>query len=195
MYKVFIENKLIIFQINSHLITPLKRKAIKEKIRDFLQSDGKELTIEVRGKSSFHEVFEGYKHIEAAGGLVERNNKFMFIKRHGVWDIPKGKMEYDETPEAAAVREIEEECGISAPKVKLHLTNTWHTYKQKNKKILKKTYWYWLDDNDDPMEPVPQEEEGITEVRFLGWDEIDLVESNTYASISEVIRSLKNKLK
>ena len=107
---------------------------------------------------------------------------------------PKGKMEYDETPEVAAVREIEEECGITAPKIKMHLTNTWHTYKQKNKKILKKTYWYWLDDNEIPCTPVPQEEEGITEVRFLGWDEIDMVENNTYASISAVIKSLKNKL-
>ena len=141
MYKVFIENKLIIFQINSQLSGGLKRKDIKQKIKDFLKSDANQLTIEVKGKASFHEVFDGYKHIEAAGGLVQRGDSFMFIMRNGVWDIPKGKLEPNETPEFGAIREIEEECGVIQPKIKMHLTNTWHTYKQKSRRMLKKTYW------------------------------------------------------
>src|SRR2546430_1719323 len=51
--------------------------------------------------------------IEASGGLVTNNKgEYLIIFRHGKWDLPKGKMEADETAESAAIREIQEECGI-----------------------------------------------------------------------------------
>src|SRR5437868_11884755 len=54
-----------------------------------------------------------YTLVEAAGGLVQNNREeFLLIKRLGKWDLPKGKLDYDESPEEAAIREVEEECGI-----------------------------------------------------------------------------------
>ena len=44
---------------------------------------------------SFQLFFNSYEKIEAAGCIVERKNKLLFIKRNGVWDIPKGKLESD----------------------------------------------------------------------------------------------------
>ena len=51
--------------------------------------------------------------IKAAGGLViNPNKKVLFIYRNNVWDLPKGHIEKNESTESAAVREVEEECGI-----------------------------------------------------------------------------------
>jgi 8-oxo-dGTP pyrophosphatase MutT (NUDIX family) len=44
--------------------------------------------------------------------------RFLLIKRHAMsgkieWVAPKGKIQKDETPQQAAVREVSEEVGIS----------------------------------------------------------------------------------
>jgi len=130
--------------------------------------------------------------IEAAGGLVQKNKKYLFIKRNGKWDIPKGKLEKGEDVKTAAVREIEEECGLDQPAINRHLINTWHTYKIKDKNILKKTYWFLLTAKDDDQELVPQQEEGITEVKYLSLDNLEEVKNNTFTSILEVINTITN---
>ena len=161
MYKVFIENEVKTFQLNSE----------KELLREF----------------------EGYKFIEAAGGLVERDGGYLFILRHGIWDIPKGKLEKGEAVEIAAVREIEEECGLVAPRIKDHLLDTWHTYEYKGKKVLKKTYWFHLESTDPNEKLVPQTEEDITELRYFRPEEFHVILANTYDSIKEVLDSLSKK--
>ena len=51
--------------------------------------------------------------LQAAGGLVTNSqNEILFIYRNGKWDLPKGHVEKKESIENAAVREVEEECGI-----------------------------------------------------------------------------------
>lgn len=136
--------------------------------------------------------FSDYKFIEAAGGIVEGPDGFLFIERHGLWDIPKGKLEKGEGPREGAVREVEEECGIVGPEIKEHLCDTWHTYEMKGKQVLKKTYWYWMTGGDDKA-LVPQTEEGISQVRYFKSDELEEVRSRTYLSIIEVIDSLLQK--
>ncbi|MBM3669558.1 MAG: NUDIX hydrolase [Actinobacteria bacterium] len=55
----------------------------------------------------------------SAGGLVlDERRRGALIGRHDrrgrmVWSLPKGHIEEGETPEAAAIREIQEETGIS----------------------------------------------------------------------------------
>lgn len=50
--------------------------------------------------------------------LVPNNNKYLLLheRKHKdlVWCPPGGKVESDETPEAAAIRELKEETGIDA---------------------------------------------------------------------------------
>ncbi|MFT4602413.1 MAG: 8-oxo-dGTP pyrophosphatase MutT (NUDIX family), partial [Arenicella sp.] len=65
-------------------------------------------TYQLESEESLKSEFENFKFIEAAGGLVEFKGKFLFIKRNGLWDIPKGKLEKGESIEEGAVREIEE---------------------------------------------------------------------------------------
>ncbi|MBK6526488.1 MAG: NUDIX domain-containing protein [Crocinitomicaceae bacterium] len=162
MYKVFIDNKSVIFKVKDEGL--LKKE------------------------------FPDYKYIEAAGGLVQHNNTFLFIKRNGVWDIPKGKLDKGETPEHAAVREIEEECGLVKPVIIRHLVDTWHTYEHKGKMVLKKTYWYWLKASETKMNLVPQTEEGITEVAFFNQTEFAKIKADTFLSILEVIEALEKKI-
>ncbi|AKP50312.1 NUDIX hydrolase [Cyclobacterium amurskyense] len=119
--------------------------------------------------------------IKAAGGVVTKEDKVLFIFRLGKWDLPKGKFEKKETPEGCAVREVEEECNV---KVKLNkpICITWHTYTQNRKSILKKTYWYNMKcTNDTKMKP--QVEEGIMDIKWLKHQEAKTALINSYPSM------------
>ena len=119
--------------------------------------------------------------IKAAGGVVTKGDKVLFIHRLGKWDLPKGKFERKETPPQCAVREVEEECAI---KVKLgpEICKTWHTYTQNRKSILKKTYWYAMENlNDKGMKP--QTEEGIEDIKWLSHQEAKVALVNSYPSM------------
>ncbi|RZS97984.1 NUDIX hydrolase [Cecembia calidifontis] len=119
--------------------------------------------------------------IKAAGGVVTKEQKVLFIYRFGKWDLPKGKFDKGESPEECAVREVEEECGI---KVKLgpEICKTWHTYTHNRKSILKKTYWYAMECiNDSGLKP--QKEEGIEDIRWMGHHEAKVALVNSYPSM------------
>lgn len=49
----------------------------------------------------------------AAGGLVLSGGHALLIRKHRLWDLPKGKLHEDERPEHCAVREIAEETGLN----------------------------------------------------------------------------------
>ena len=55
------------------------------------------------------------QEIRAAGGVVVADDGRVAVvhrPRHSDWSLPKGKLDGDETFEEAAVREVEEECGL-----------------------------------------------------------------------------------
>ena len=71
----------------------------------------------------------------AACALVDRDNRILLAQRPlgkamaGLWEFPGGKVESGETPEAALVRELEEELGVVATIACLApLTFASHTY-------------------------------------------------------------------
>ena len=194
IYKVFIDNRPVFFEINPNSKEELLSvDEIEKGIEDFKKSDYTELYIEIASEAVFEAVFADYKYVEAAGGLVQLNQNFLFIKRDEKWDIPKGKLEKGETPEVGAVREIMEECGIiEAPTIKKHLINTWHVYDRKDKKYLKKTYWYLLTAANKNSDFTPQLEEGITEVKYFPKKAFNTIKANTYTSIKDVLKSLKS---
>ena len=51
--------------------------------------------------------------MSAAGGLVFSGGHALLIRKHRLWDLPKGKLKEDEAPERCAVREIAEETGLN----------------------------------------------------------------------------------
>jgi 8-oxo-(d)GTP phosphatase len=130
-----------------------------------------------------------FRIVEAAGGLVRKQDTFLLIFRLGKWDLPKGKLEKGEKSKIAAVREVMEECAVEAELVD-KLCTTWHTYIQEGKRILKKTTWYNMNClNDANMEP--QYVENIEEIRWMTLDQTNLALKDSYRSIQGVMESWK----
>ena len=50
--------------------------------------------------------------INTCGGVVFADDKILFILKNDKWDLPKGRMDGNETKEETAVREIAEETGL-----------------------------------------------------------------------------------
>lgn len=127
------------------------------------------------------------KLIKAAGGIVaNEENRYLFIFRNGRWDLPKGKLDLGEKARNAAVREVEEECGIHIDKLGNKICNTYHVYEMNKELILKKTSWYWMMAvNQHTL--IPQLEEGITDVRWLGRADFKMIQQNTYPLIRDLM--------
>jgi 8-oxo-dGTP pyrophosphatase MutT (NUDIX family) len=139
-------------------------------------------------------LLNGFKSIfnvvEAAGGIVKNPaGEYLFIFRNGKWDLPKGKIEKGETIEDAAVREVEEECGIKGLTISKPVETTYHTYVRDDREVFKPTYWFEMTSSDTSA-LVPQEDEGITEVRWISVKDLDMVKNNTYPSIQDILLSL-----
>ncbi|OSY87919.1 NUDIX hydrolase [Tenacibaculum holothuriorum] len=133
-----------------------------------------------------------FKTISAAGGLVLNNqNEILFIYRGTKWDLPKGRIEKGESIEETAIREVEEECGITNVSIDQFLITTYHLFLQQGEHRLKETHWYLMN-STYKGELTPQLEEGITDVAFK--NEKDTIEAlgNTYANIRLVHDSYKN---
>jgi len=131
-----------------------------------------------------------FKTIKAAGGLVHNGkDEFLLIKRHGLWDLPKGKEEKGEKPEETALREVSEECGIKKIELEDPITETYHTYELNGKLVLKKTSWFKMHYSGNGSF-TPQLTEDITEVKWVHKNELGEYLKNTYQSIHEVFQSV-----
>jgi 8-oxo-dGTP pyrophosphatase MutT (NUDIX family) len=191
-YKVFIDNKVIYF-------TDIEIAGV-EKIAFSFADNYEFLFQEIATQNQIiaenpsqemKSFFRNFKFIEAAGGIVRCDNQFLFIKRNGLWDIPKGKLEKNEIPEHAAVREIKEECGLKGELfIRKKICNTFHVYSLKDISVLKNTHWYLLDHFGD-RSTIPQLEEGITEVRWFSQQNYSKIKSNTFPSILDVILEIE----
>ena len=201
MYKVFINDKVICFTNNIQNCNPFTNGLvlnfflpnITPFIIDLLYKDDKIKTVIIavdEYESAFETFQEYFKIIKAAGGVVNNiNDEKLFIFRLGKWDLPKGKIESGEQIEEAAIREIEEECGISELSINRKLGDTFHIYQLNDSWILKQTYWFEMKTSFKGG-LVPQQEEGITKVEWLTNEKIkDKVLNNTYASIKELLTS------
>jgi hypothetical protein len=118
-------------------------------------------------KTLFKDVKKKLTQISAAGGLVENSKgEFLFIFRNKKWDLPKGKVEKGEKLKVTAVREVEEECGVTIEKRGQKLCKTYHIYEINGKVVLKRTNWYKMYVKGAPK-LIPQKEEGITTASWV----------------------------
>lgn len=138
----------------------------------------------------FKAILQKQTIIRAAGGLVKNGEgEYLFIHRLGKWDLPKGKVEEHEKMREAAVREVEEECGIRINYLGEKLHTTYHTYVMRGKFVVKQTNWYEMGVNKSPK-LVPQLEEDITEARWIAKEDLPIVKENTYPLIAQIIKQL-----
>jgi len=197
MYVIFYNNKPILLTENSTKTNQFKVFDINSigviKVLYLLtNTDLKGVCFRGENINELYQKFtKNFKIIKAAGGLVTNaTNNLLFIFRNGVWDLPKGKVEKSESTSQAALREVEEECGISDLKLGTFIDKTYHIYKYKNRFIFKITHWFKMSSNSN-TQLKPQIEEGITKAMFL--DENGQFEAlkNTYANIRLLVESLK----
>lgn len=140
-----------------------------------------------REESLIHDFKRYFAIHEAAGGLVRNSRReYLFIKRFGIWDLPKGKIEQDETPAEAALREVTEETGVAPLQVVSELPATYHIYQLKKSTVLKRTRWFRMDTGFSGP-PVPEMEEDITEASWLKTEEARQALKGSYRSLADTL--------
>jgi ADP-ribose pyrophosphatase YjhB (NUDIX family) len=123
------------------------------------------------------------KVVEAGGGLVYNENKeILFIYRNKKWDLPKGGLEKDETPEDAAVREVQEETGAKKLEVKRFIQKTYHVFKRNGERRLKITYWYEMYTSYNGNLK-PQTKEGIEKAKWKNFAQTQKALQGSYENI------------
>lgn len=172
-----------------------KRQQIKAEQFDFIdfykqhkKLDTKHFCILVEdAKAFFKTIKKRLTIIKAAGGLVENSKgEYLFIFRNKKWDLPKGKAEKDEKMKYTAIREVQEECGVTIALCGDLLCKTYHIYELGSKLILKKTKWYSMNVDGSPT-LVPQQAEGITQAVWTAPTAIETKTKNTYQLILDVL--------
>ena len=133
----------------------------------------------------------GYHELAAAGGVVrDDEGHVLWIQRNGKWDLPKGKLEPGERLEEAAVREVEEETGITDLTLTGDAFTTFHTYEAEGVVHLKTTFWYPMRHAGTQTKGIPQAIEGISDVTWLQPPFSEEVTHNTFGSIRIVLDAL-----
>jgi len=202
-YKVFLFGNVIVFTNK----TDLHRKTdILYELTD--SEDFKSLVFDYLTKRKGHHVRVVCTDVErvwsnfcqwfevrrAAGGLVvNADGDYLFIRRKGLWDIPKGHIEHGESSKDGGLREVTEECGISGMQIERLICTTWHTYYIDNQPVLKSTDWYLMRYNG-PLMLKPQTDEDITEAAWVKPGNVDTLLENSFSSIPEVVKQLRKKV-
>jgi ADP-ribose pyrophosphatase YjhB (NUDIX family) len=189
MYKVFVNDKPLFltnvieketdfqfFLLESVDIEQLIVKIFNNKINKayLYYPDEKEILEKVKEKIPVN---------KAGGGLVyNKEGNVLFIFRNGKWDLPKGGKNKGEEIEAAAMREVEEETGVTNLTIESKLQKTYHIFIRNGKYKLKITHWFKMTTTFEG-ETVPQKEEGIKKAVWLTPDQVKEALTNSYENI------------
>jgi 8-oxo-dGTP pyrophosphatase MutT (NUDIX family) len=184
MYKVYFENRFILISSEPDRLQKYglfhkfhDTNELYKIIADF-QSDNSILSVNIYSTDITHlwKIFRIYfSEVGAAGGLVRHTSgRYLFIEKKGKLDLPKGHIETGEEPDACALREVSEECGIVGHIIVKPLTPSYHTYTWEGISYLKKTSWFLMQ-YDGEMVYGPQSEEGITKIEWLFPDELNKI--------------------
>ncbi len=190
MYKVFVNNKPLLMSETEQMVEKnllYKTHSVFEEAIHLLYSHLNSVNIYGNNKEILMSELKNYfKCVYAAGGIVRNNkNEILFIYRLGKWDLPKGKMELNESPAETALREVEEECGISDLVLGEQQPSTYHMYYD-NEYILKITYWFEMF-YKGTQTPKPQTEEAIEKAEWVSVNDLDKIFANTYSNVAELV--------
>ncbi len=178
---IHLDNTIFIDELNSHTVKSMIHEMEQPEIYAgvFYHPDLDEL------KKAF---FKKFNFIQAAGGLVLNEMKeILLIFRRGKWDLPKGKLDKAEKLEECAVREVEEETGLTKVKLVSPLTITYHTYHEGARFNLKESHWYNMKVNGD-QKLIPQTSEDIHEIKWVGENELTPYLNNSFPSVIDVLK-------
>lgn len=172
--------------------TRVKNVRLPEEVKalvDSFKSGKEEGTVFVTGDDTgwiLDSVRGEFKEVNAAGGLVkDGNGHCLVIKRNALWDLPKGHQEEGEDIKVTALREVEEETGITGLELGGLICITDHCYIRDGIWHMKHTWWYDMSSRDSSA-PVPQTEEDISEAIWVPESIVQELVMTTFPSIIEV---------
>jgi 8-oxo-dGTP pyrophosphatase MutT (NUDIX family) len=196
MYKVFVNDRPLFltneilketdfqfFLLDSVDIKQVIIKMFQNKIHNayLYHPDEKEIMKKLKAKIPVN---------KAGGGLVyNKNRDVLFIFRNGKWDLPKGGIKKEELIEDCAIREVEEETGVSGLIIDKKLQKTYHIFKRNGSYKLKITHWFEMHTNFDGI-PMGQLEEGIEKVAWLNPEQIQEALKNSYENIKLLFQEI-----
>ena len=194
MYRLFCNNRTLTANNFCEDLLSVDNKCVKNcddlvvKIRLWLDDETVEnLDLgDVDGENLASAIKNIFRQAPAAGGVVIIDKKFVAIERNGIPDLPKGHIEKGESPEVAALREVEEETGITDLEITKELPATWHCYLLDNQWTIKKTSWYLMK-TASGMKNIPQTEEGISKVYLVDKKGVNEFEKNTFDSLKTLV--------
>jgi putative RNA 2'-phosphotransferase len=145
----------------------------------------------------------GYAEQHSAGGFPVRTGPdgrprvalIQVTRRSGVtWEVAKGKLEPGETPEATAIREVQEEMGLETDlRITRYLDTVRYGFLAPGGLPRLKSVYLYLMEAQDPIEGfAPRAQEGIADV---GWFTAEQAcEAVTHSSLQPVMRQLRQVL-
>ena len=194
MYKVYYNNNFLLIsdkstKCNACLpINIIDNSFINEFTNDNIDNNYIFITKDIN--AVIDKLTHTLNYIKAAGGVViNNNNEILLIKHYNVWDLPKGWIEKNEQEPDCALREVQEECGITKHKLIKKLTDTFHIYKYGNKLNLKHTVWFLMSYNANEK-LTPQTEEDISDIKWVKISDLSMFYDNMYKSIVDLLTSI-----
>jgi len=195
MYKVFVNNTPIILStkkaLDGYKTIAIKQVNFPEVIKDVLSKEdmGEEAKYHFYHKKEeklLDHLYAKLPVVLAGGGKVfNSKNKVLFIYRNGKWDLPKGKTEKKEDIETTAIREVEEETGVTDLEITKFLYKSYHIFKRSGEYRLKVTYWFEMTTAYDGK-LTPQKKEGIIKAKWKGKKKSMKALQNSYANIRQL---------
>ncbi len=142
--------------------------------------------------SAWSEMTKQFKAVTAAGGVVINPlDEMLMINRFSRWDLPKGHLESGESLEECALREVEEETGVTPLTLGRKLGVTYHSYQKGGAWELKATYW-WAMQSSQTSQPTPQSEEGIVAAEWIAPQKVSQLTEGSFPTIKSVIHSFQS---
>ena len=192
MYKVFVNNSPIIlstdrFISNEYTSIPIRKANLVNIVKQLLIDPELKFNLYHKKEAKLFKILHKKMPVIVAGGgkVYNKNKEVLFIHRNGVWDLPKGKAEKKESIPQTALREVEEETGVTHLQLGKFIRKTYHIFKRNGEYRLKLTYWFEMF-TDFEGDLIPQEEEGIKKVKWKNFEKSKKALTDTFGAIKEL---------
>lgn len=193
MYRVFVNDKPIVLTTVAESETYFKNYKLNDVklpkvIRKLNTTNLQEVRLIHKDENKLLKKFlKKLPNVVAGGGKVFNDKgEILFIYRNGKWDLPKGKVEGNETIEQTALREVMEETGVAGLEIVKPLETTYHIFKRNGRYKIKITYWFEMKTSFSG-DLYAQEFEGITKAEWLDSYKTKKALKNSYANIKLLI--------
>lgn len=107
------------------------------------------------------------KEKSAGGVIIDQGKVLVLHKARGGWVLPKGRVEAGESLEETALREVQEEAGVSC-RILHYLGYVRYNYSRPNGELVHKEVCFYSMAPEKGT-PTPQREEGFSDSLYMPW--------------------------